>query len=136
MARLDYILTPHVEYRLIRRITVYPVLRAESDHSIVATTTRLHRRLDPNLLKRPANRHPWTDRQNVVNNDDNRGDVIRAIDSELRKSAVSSTGKVDCVVSVLTDMVLRTATRILPPPPTTSRKGCVVNGHSTQASNN
>ena len=39
--RLDYILTRHADRRLIRNITVYPVSRADSDHSIVSATIRL-----------------------------------------------------------------------------------------------
>ena len=36
--RLDYILARHADRRLIRKTTVFPVSRAESDHSIVAAT--------------------------------------------------------------------------------------------------
>ena len=81
--RLDYILTRHADLRLIRNITVYPVLRAESDHSIVAATIRLCGRFAPNRPKRPANRHPRIDRQMLVNNSDIRRDLARAIDNEL-----------------------------------------------------
>ena len=89
--RLEYTLTRHVNRRLIRNITLYPVSRAESDHSIVAATIRLRRRLAPNRPKRPANRHPRIDRQMMVNNSDIRRDLARANDNELRESPVSPT---------------------------------------------
>ena len=115
--RLDYILARHADRRLIRKITVYPVSRAESDHSIVAATIRLRGRFAPNRPIRPANRHLRIDRQKLVNNDGTRRDLARAIDSELRESTVSLTGEVDNMVSMFTEKVLRTATRLLPTPP-------------------
>ena len=114
--RLDYILARHADRRLIRKVTVFPVSRAESDHSIVAATIRLRGRFAPNRPKRPANRQPRIDRQMLVNNSDVRRDLARAIENELRESPVSPTGEVDCMVSMFTEKVLRTATRLLPPP--------------------
>ena len=114
--RLDYILTRNADRRLIRNITVYPVSRAESDHSIVAATIRLRGRFAPNRSRRPANRHPRIDRQMLVNNSDVHRDLARAIDNELRESPVSPTGEVDCMVSMFTEKVLRTTTRPLTPP--------------------
>ena len=96
-------------------MTVYPVPRAESDHSIVAATILLRGRLSPNCPKRPANRYPRVDRQVLVNNSDFRRDLARAIDNELRESPVSPTGEVECMLSMFTEKVLRTATRIPPP---------------------
>ena len=90
--------------------------RAESNHSIVAATIRLHGRFAPNRPRRPANRHTRIDRQMLVNNSDVLRDLARAIDNELRESAVSPTGEVDCMVSMFTEKGMRTATRLLHPP--------------------
>ena len=103
--RLDYILTRHADRRLIRNITVYPVSRAESDHSIVAATIRLRGRFAPNRPRRPANRHTRIDRQMLVNSSDVPRDLARAIDNELRESPVSPTGEVDCMMSMVTEKV-------------------------------
>ena len=102
---LDYILTRHADRRLTRKITV----------SIVASTIRLRRRFTSNRPKRPANRHPRIDRQMLVNNDDTHRGLARAIDSEFRECPGSPNGEVDCMMSMFTKEVLRTAIRLLPP---------------------
>ena len=114
--RLDYILTRQSDRRLVRKITVVPVSRAESDHSIVAATIRLLGRFAPNRPKSPANRQPRIDRQKLVNDIDIRRDLARAIDNELRESPMPPTGEVDYMVNDFTEKVLKTAIRLLPPP--------------------
>ena len=51
-----------------------------------------------------------------MNNSDTRRDLARAIDNNLRESPVSPTGEVDSMVSMFTEKVLRTTTRLLPLP--------------------
>lgn len=89
---LDYISTRHEYRRLVRKTTVFRVVRSESDHSIAVATNELRGRFDPNGLKRPANRHPRIDRKNLVNNDTTRRDLTQVNDSELSESPVSPTG--------------------------------------------
>ena len=61
----------------------------------------------------------------LVNNSDVRRDLARAIDNELRESPVSPTGEVDYMVTMFTERVLRTATRLLPPLTTNTDAGMV-----------
>ena len=51
-----------------------------------------------------------------MNDIDIRRDLARAIDNELRESPVPPTGEVDYMVNDFTEKVLKTATRLLPPP--------------------
>ena len=72
--------------------------------------------LPSDRAKRPANHHPRIDRQILVNNSDICRDLARAIENELRESPVSPTGEINSMVNMFTEKVLRTATRLHPPP--------------------
>ena len=113
--RIDYILTRHLDRKLVRNVTVHlqPSFLLISDHNIVSAPVKLLVHFARNRRFR-ASAIPPVDRRRLVADPQLRQEVATAVGRNLRANPPGDSN-VDDVEAAFAPAIMRTAELVIPP---------------------